>query len=422
MNRLLIPALLASVLVNSAADWPQWRGPNRDGISQETGLLKQWPADGPPLVWKATGLGTGFSSVSVSKGRIFTMGDVDDACCVLALNEKDGKLLWKTPIGAPDNSDRQRPGTRCTPTVDGDLVFVISARGDLVCLEAATGKERWKKDFARDFKGRAPSWRYSESPLVDGDKLVCSPGGTSPALVALNKRTGEVLWQANVEKLGPKGKTEPAYSGVVVSEAAGVRQYVVLLGHGVAGIRAADGKFLWGYNQVANKTATIPTPVTRGDYVLASSSYGEGGLGLLKLDRSADGVNASEVYYLPPAQAQNHHGGMILVGDHLYFGEGHNNGKPMCIEFQTGKVAWKEERGAGSGSAAIVFADGNFVFRHQSGTVSLVAASPAAYKQLGKFEQPGRSTFPAWAHPVIANGRLYLRDMDLLFSYDVKAK
>ena len=420
-----IVALSSSAALFAAAapgaSWPGWRGPNRDGLSTETGLLKTWPAAGPALAWKATGLGTGFSSVSVADGRVFTMGDVDGASSqhVIALSATDGKRLWSAKVGAPWVD--QYAGPRGTPTIDGDMVYAIGTEGHLVALEAATGKERWRKHLPTDFGGRMSTmWTWSESPLVDGDRVIVTPGGPSALLVALDKRTGKEIWRTAPGDLGPKGKDGAAYSSIVISNGGGVKQYVQLVGKGLVGVRASDGKLLWNYNRVANDVANIPTPVVKGDLVFTSTGY-QTGAALLKLAPAAGGVSASEVYFLDGKTFQNHHGGMVLVGDHIYAGHGHNRGNPIAIELATGKVAWggAELKNAGTGSAAVAYADGNLYFRYQNGLMVLIEATPAGYSEKGSFAIPGASA-PSWPHPVIVGGRLYVREQDALLVYDVK--
>jgi outer membrane protein assembly factor BamB len=416
---LTLTAAVATAAGLAAADWPQWRGPNRDGLSRETGLLKAWPATGPRLAWKSAGLGGGFSSVAVAGGKIFTMGDKDGAQHLIALNATDGKTLWATKIGAPWVDEYGGP--RATPTVDGALVYAIGTEGDLVCVEAATGKERWRKSLPGDFGGQMMSiWKFSESPLVDGNRLVFTPGGPAAGLAAVDKLTGKELWRTTLPALGTKGKDGAAYSSIVVSEAGGVRQYVQLLGRGLVGVRASDGKFLWGYNNVANHVANIATPIVKGDYVFGSTGYGTGSV-LLQLSKSGDGIAAKEVYFLNASTLQNHHGGLVLVGDHLYAGQGHNKGFPICVELATGKVVWGGDiRNSGEGSAGVTYADGNLYFRYQNGVVLLIEATPTGYKEKGTFTIPEVKA-PSWPHPVVSGGRLYLREQDALYVYDVKA-
>jgi len=398
-------------------DWPQWRGPARNGISPDTGLLKAWGTNGPALAWKASGVGGGFSSLAITGGKIVTLGDRGEEQFVTALNQADGKQSWTAKIGPAWHDEFGGP--RGTPTVDGDMVYAIGTEGDLVALELATGKERWRKNLPRDFGGKMMSqWKFSEPPLVDGNKLLFTPGGKNAGIVAVDKKTGAEIWRSAIPDLGGKGSDGAAYSGIVISEAAGVRQYIQLMGRGLVGVRASDGKFMWGYNRIANDVANIPTAVVRGDYVFTSTGY-QTGAALLKLSKAGEGVKAEEVYFLDSRVFQNHHGGFVLIGDYIYAGHGHNRGFPICIEFMTGKVVWGGDiRNGGSGSAAVTFADGNLYFRYQNGTMKLIEATPAGYKEKGSFEIPGANL--SWSHPVVIGGKLYLREQDNLYVYNVK--
>jgi outer membrane protein assembly factor BamB len=411
-------ALAAAPQTIKEGDWPQWRGPNRDSVSTETGLLDKWPEDGPPLLWTAKNLGAGLSSVSLQGGHIYTMGDRGEQQFVICLNAEGGDEIWSTPVGKKWVAHNDDPGPRCIPAADGDLVYALGSDGDLVCLESATGKVHWKLNFQKDFGGKRPHWGFTESPLVDGDWLVCTPGGKDAMMVALNKLTGEPVWKCAVPDFGKGGGGGAAYSSIVVSDAAGVKQYVQLIGHGLIGVAAADGKFLWGYNKIANGTANIPTPIVRGDYVFDSTGYGTGAV-LLKLSKDGDVVKADEVYFLKHEDLQNHHGGMVLVGDYLYGGHGHGAGAPICLEFLTGKIKWKENHGPGSGSAAVLYADGKLYFRYQDGTMALIEATPEHYNLISRFQIPDVKS-PSWPHPVIAGGKLYLREQDSLLCYRLK--
>jgi outer membrane protein assembly factor BamB len=431
-RRIAVPSAVALALIAASAaataftatpqlaEWPGWRGPNRDALSPDTGLLGQWPPAGPPLVFRAAGLGAGFSSLAISGGRVYTMGDRQGAQSVIALNQSDGKVVWTARVGP--TWDDEYGGPRSTPTVDGGLVYALGTDGDLVGLDAATGWEAWRKSLSRDFGGSMMSgWRFSESPLVDGDRVIVTPGTGSAALVALEKKTGREIWRATVPDLGPKGRDGAAYSSVVVSNGAGVKQYVQLTGRGLVGVRASDGKFLWGYNKVANSTANISTPLVRGDHVFASTGY-QTGAALLKLTKSATGVDAQEVYFLEGRTLQSHHGGLVLVGDHVYGGHGHRQGFPICVELATGKVAWGGDiRNQGSGSAAVTYADGNLYFRYQNGVMMMIEATPQAYREKGAFTIPDVHN-PSWSHPVVVGGRLYLREQDALNVYDVRRR
>lgn len=397
-----------------SGDWPSWRGPNRDNVCTETGLLPQWPKGGPPLQWRIDGvLGGGYSSVAIADGRIFTLGRRRGTTDLMALDVKDGRELWATKVGGGNPNS--------TPTVDGNLVFALGRDGDLICATADAGRLVWRKNFGRDFGGQMMSgWGYSESPLVDGERLVCTPGAQDAMIAALDKQSGRVLWTSTVpNNLGPRGRDGAGYSSIVISEGGGVRQYVQLTGRGVISVSARDGRFLWSYNRVANGTANIPTPIVSGDYVFCSSGYGTGAA-LLKLEQSGNGVEAREVYFLPGRDLQNHHGGMVLVGEHIYCGHGHNNGFPACLDLKSGRFAWGPLRGPGTGSAAVLYADGHLYFRYQDGVMALIEANPRTYVLTGSFKiasQNGES----WPHPVIVDGRLYLRDQGSLLCYNIHA-
>jgi outer membrane protein assembly factor BamB len=361
-------------------------------------------------VWKATGVGEGFSSVSIAGGRVFTMGDKGDSSFVFAVSQETGKPLWSAKVGKGGGNYK---GTRCTPTVDGGRVYALGQFGDLVCLEAATGHEVWRRNFGRDFHGHGGGWNYTESPLIDGDKLICTPGGKEATMAALNKKTGAVIWKGVVP-----GGDAAGYASVVISEGAGVRQYVQLLAGGVASFRADDGKLLWRYTRYAGNTANIPTPIVRGNYVFTAAGYGAGGA-LLELVRDGDGVKAEVVYH--SGKLANKHGGVVLVGDYLY-GDTDDSGHPYCAELATGKVRWKkDQRTRGSGSAAVTYADGHLYVRYDNGWVALVEAVPEGYREAATFKIPN-STHNSWPHPVVVGGRLYLREQDALWCYDVKKK
>jgi outer membrane protein assembly factor BamB len=425
----ILPATVALVLLGALAvvhaapkggpDWTGWRGPNRDGISPETGLVKSWGPSGPPLLWKSSGLGEGFSSLSIVGERMYTMGDLGEDQFVFGLNRADGKILWKSRVGAAHHDEYGGP--RGTPTVDGELLYAIGSDGDLVCLETASGKERWRKSLTRDYSGYMMSiWKFAESPLVDGAKLVFTPGAESATIVAVDKKSGADLWRAAVPRIGSKGKDGAGYASIVISQGGGVRQYVTVTGRGLVSVRSNDGKFLWGYNKIANNVANIPTPIARGDYVFGSTGY-QSGAALLKLSKDGDGVKADEVYFLDPQKFQNHHGGMVLVGDYIYAGSGHNKGLPICIELLTGKIAWGGDiRNDGTGSAAVAYADGNLYFRYQNGIVKLIEASPAGYQEKGGFTIPN-VTHPSWSHMVILDGKLYVREQNDLYVYNLRS-
>jgi prepilin-type processing-associated H-X9-DG protein len=326
---------------------------------------------------------------------------------VWALEEATGNELWHARVAEANHNIGYSEGPRCTPTVDGDLLYALGTSGDLVCLDIAQGREHWRKNLAKDFQGHMMSgWGYSESPLIDGDKVIATPGGSEATLVALNKKTGELIWKSRV----PEGDGA-AYSSVIRAQLRGGTEYVQFLGQGVVGVAAADGRFLWRYNKPANGTANCSTPVAWDDCVFAASGYGTGG-GLVRIRSENGQTSAQEVFFT--RQMKNHHGGMVLVDGYLY---GSDEGSLTCLDFKTGRIAW-QDRHPGKGS--ITYADGHLYYRNERGPIVLAEANPKEYVECGRFEQPGRSSHMAWAHPVIANGKLYVADQDTLLCFDLK--
>ncbi len=542
-------------------DWPQWQGPNRDAHSKETGLLTAWPKDGPPLAWKVKALGGGDSTPSVAAGRIYGMSHRGNDEIVWALSEKDGREIWAVRIAPaqPQNWPQSKEGPSATPTVDGDRLYVMGLAGNVACLQVADGKVLWQRNLVADFKGRSPMWSFRESPLVDGDKVICTPGGEEATMVALNKRTGETIWKNQVpdraaasptQTRGPGGNRPPAmqtdlvlstldkdqskdlsadeltaaptvlltldknqdgklsedevtpasaggdgqgatrrrrgpgimrmikalsaldadesgmiedaeikgavaalkkldgngdgtltedeagmksmsppntgaaYSSAIAIDFGGQRQYVQLLAMTVAGVSAADGKLLWRYDKPANSMRiNISTPIYHDGHVFAATAYGAGG-GLAKLVKKENGEFAAEEVWFSKSM-ENHHGGVILHDGALFGANGGNGGGYLaCLDFKTGEVLWNErdadKRRVTKGSVA--FADGRIYYRTEEGPIVLIEPSRKEYLERGRFDQPDRTDKPAWAHPVIANGKLYIRDQDTLFCYDVKAK
>jgi outer membrane protein assembly factor BamB len=416
----LVLALVFGTCWAGAADppggnWPQWRGPDRTNVSTETGLLKEWPEGGPPLLWKAEGLGEGVPSISVAGGKVFVLGYRDDKEFLTALNETDGKLAWSVPVGpAVKEMSIMRWLSQRTPTVDGDRVYAFTARGELICLATDDGKERWRKDYRKDFDAKPYSWGFCDFPLVDGDNLICTPGGATATMVALNKLTGDVIWKCPV----PNGDYA-AYGAVVVAEVGGVRQYVNYLSRGVIGV-SSEGKFLWRYDGVTSGTANAYAPVVRGNQVFVASGYGTG-FGLVKLVPEGPGVKAEEVYNTRKS-LQPWLSSAVAVGDLVYLCL--QNGSPIAVEFKTGKVVWDSGRGlALGGQAWLLYADGRAYLRGGNGKVVLAEFTAEGPVKKGEFTPPrSAGTEPTWTQPVIAGGRLYLRDHNMLLCYDLHEK
>jgi outer membrane protein assembly factor BamB len=427
--------LVAVALPALADDWPQWRGPNRSGVSKETGLLNDWPAKGPPLVWTYRNTGYGFSTAAVVGDRLYTLGALGDDEYVIALDLKGDKPseAWKVKLGPIFTFDDNvwGDGPRGTPTVDGNYVYALGGQGELVCVET-NGKEIWRKNLIKDLGGEMMTeWGYSESPLIDGDKLICTPGGSKGTLAALDKQTGKVLWRST----GLKNKAP--YSSVVVSEAGGVRQYVQNNyiseddGGVVSGFDAKDGRVLWtGPLAKISSYAIAPTPIVRGDLVYVTAGY-DYGCHLYQLKRAGDGFAASDLYKPRERRAvKNTHGGVVLVGEHIY-GHSEKTGW-VCQDLKTGKVAWLERDKLECYSGSITAADGMLYLYSDEGKAVLLKANPKAWEEHGLFTIPEKSkvvetrrTFRSakiWTPPVIANGRLYLRDQELLFCFDIRAK
>jgi outer membrane protein assembly factor BamB len=391
---------------SAADDWPSWRGPNRDGICEETGLLKEWPAEGPPLAWKASGLGEGYSGPAVVGKRLYTMGNADGKEWVLALDwTQEGKRVWATPIGPVRHEGGGYPGPRSTPTIDGDRLYTLGAAGDLVCLDAASGRPIWRRDLVRDLGGQAPSWAYAESVLIDGPWVLCTPGGQRATIAALDKARGQPVWTS------PVGDPA-AYSSIIKVSIGRVKQYVQLTHRGVVGVNAKDGTPLWRYDRPANGTANVSTAIWFGQTIFAASDYGTGG-GLVWVKKAGRGFQAQEMHFTK--NMKNHHGGVILVDGCLY---GADDAALTCLDYKTLEVKWADR---GPGKCSLLYADGMLYARNEGGPMTLVEASPEECRIKGRFNQPDRSNKNAWPHPVIANGMLFLRDQDVLLCYDVRA-
>lgn len=393
-------------VASTVGDWPQWRGPNRDGLSAETGLLDKWPSEGPPLIWKTTGLGEGYTAPSIVSNRIYGYGYQGEDEVVWVLDSSNGDTIWSTRVAPAYREIEYSEGPRGTPTVDGDLIFVLGAAGNLTCLETETGKFLWTRSLTKDLGGKMMSeWGYSESLLVDGNHLICMPGGSNGTVAALNKKSGELVWQS-------KELTDPAsYSSLIKVKIGEVDQYIALTGTSLAGVASDDGRVLWRTEREGN-TSVVATPIFKDNHIWVSSY--RIGSHCFKVISENGKFSVEEAY--TSRRIRNHHGGGILIGNHIY-----TTTPPsiVCIELTSGEVAWKE-RSVGEGSLA--YADGHIYLRSERGPIALIEANPETYVEKSRFDQPDRSKEKSWAHPIISGGRLYLRDMDALFCYDIKKK
>jgi outer membrane protein assembly factor BamB len=389
-----------------SADWPGWRGAKRDDVSVETGLLKSWPAKGPKQLWLFENAGKGYAGYSVVGGRLFTMGTRDAKELLIALDAATGKELWALSIGDIFNN-KWGDGPRSTPTVDGANVYAMSAQGNLVCAQVSDGKMLWYKKM-KDLGGSVPPWGYAESPLVDGNRVVVTPGGGQGTMAAFDKSTGEALWQSSEITEGAQ------YSSVVPAMIDGKPQYVQLVMQTVFGVNPADGKLLWR-SPFPGRTAVIPTPIVKGNAVFVTAGYGVGCKKVEIVGNSVRDVFSNK-------EMENHHGGVVLVGDHLY---GHSGRAGWtCMQFSDGTVKWTERRALGKG--AVTYADGMlYCLDEKTGEVALVEASPSGWNEKGRLKLEPLSSNRSrdggiWPHPVVANGRLFLRDQEYVYCFDVK--
>jgi outer membrane protein assembly factor BamB len=406
---LVAAAFIVSVITlnaqSSSVDWPQWRGPDRNGISKETGLLSQWPRSGPPVAWSAAMLGAGYGSISVQGDRVYVQGMRNRQSVVSTLNRADGKLVWVRILGPAGDNDRG-PGPRSTPTIDGDRVYALSETGDLVCLRVADGSVIWQRNILKEFRGDNPYWLLSESPLIDGNNVIVTPGGRGAGVVALDKMSGKTVWVSKELSDGA------GYSSPIVADVGGVRTIMTFTADAGVGVRASDGKLMWRNTTAANGTANIATPVYSDGKVFFTSSYGAGAA-LLGLRAAGNEVRAQEIY--STRDMKNHHGGVVLVNGYIY---GYNDSILTCLEFASGKMVWRD-RSVGKG--AVTYADGHLYILGEDNIVGLVEATPAGYREKGRFTIADQG-LPSWAHPVVSGGRLYIRNQGTLTSYDVRAR
>jgi outer membrane protein assembly factor BamB len=387
------------------SDWPQWRGPERNGVSKDTGLIKQWPSSGPQRAWSISSLGEGYGSLAIKGDRIFVQGTSGSSSVVFCLNRADGKTVWSAALGSKVNEGRGN-GPRSTPTIDNDRVYALTENGDLACLRAPDGSPVWRKNILREFGGSNPGWLISESPLIDGDRVIVTPGGRGAGMVALDKMTGKEIWRSK------DLSDEAAYSSCIAADVGGVRTIMNFTSRAAVGVRASDGKLMWSHSSPANGTANCATPVFADGKAFFTSAYGTGGA-LLGLSAQGGEVKAKELYFTK--DMKNHHGGVVLVNGYLY---GFSDSILTCIEFATGKKMWAS-RSVGKGS--LTYADGMLYLFSENNVVGLAEATPNAYVEKGRVSVPEQGR-PSWAYPVVIGGNLYIRDQGTLTAYDVKAK
>jgi outer membrane protein assembly factor BamB len=397
-------------------DWPQWRGPERNGTSKETGLLQEWPKEGPNLAWKNENVGSGYAAPSVVGNRVYLLGNQGlENEFVEALDSRTGQRLWQTRLGNVGNPKQNPnfPAARSTPTVDREVLYALGSDGDLACVELSAGKIRWAKNLRAEFGGKPGQWAYAESPLLDGETVICTPGGKEATIVGLNARTGETKWRCAL----PEGD-EAAYASAVIVETGGAREYAQLLQKGLVGIDANTGKFLWRYSKpISPYGANIPTPLPDRNLIYVSSA-GAGG-GAVRLKPKPGGMEAEQLYF--EAKLPTAIGGAVKIGPNLY---GTTSQALLCTDFATGKVIWQERA---LGAASLCYADKRLYLHGENGEAALVEPSASGYVEKGRFSPPDQPKHAnqmekSWAYPVVANGRFYLRDHQVLWCYDVSAR
>jgi outer membrane protein assembly factor BamB len=415
--QLLIIRLLAgaiAVLLTGARlvadDWPQWRGPDRSNASRETGLLKQWPTNGPPLAWRVTGIGLGIHSVSVAGGRVFAVGNRDGGEFVFALDARTGQKLWATRVGnSIEENALMRWLTQRSPTVDGGQLYTFTANGELLCLRVGDGQKVWQRSYPKDFGARRPPWGFTDHPLVDGERLICSPFTTNAVIAALNKHTGEVVWKTSLDE-----RIIAGYAALAQSAAGGVPQFILFHGSGLDGFAADNGRLLWRYARRSTRTASTYTPTARDDLVLSPNGYG-GGLALFKIVGGGRVFSTEDISH-KTMDLDAFQDSTAAVNDRLYLIE---RGVPICVDMKTGVRVWSGSSTNRRARAALTWADGHLYIRNARGEVALVQTSPNGSTEKARFQIPEHEQSVGVTSPVLAHGRLWLRDNDRLFCYDV---
>lgn len=389
------------------ASWPQFHGPRRDNVSDETGLLKKWPPGGPKLRWTANGLGFGYSSVSVADGRIFTAGNIDDNTVVTAL-DLAGRTLWQMPNGRAWKGEY--PGTRGTPTIDGARVYHEGPHGGVAGFDAETGEKMWSVNILEKFQSKNIRWALSESLLIDGDRVICCPGGPVTCVVALNKKTGDVVWQS------PSADDWAGYASPILVERQGLRMIITLTSRAVVGVNADTGELLWKEKYVSLFDENVLCPVYDNGEIFVSCLKA----GSVKWRINIDGKKASLQEVWRSNEMDNHHGGAVLVDGHVYGSSCiYNHQKWICLDWKTGEKKYAA-RGVGKGS--LTSAEGLLYTLSERRVMGLVRATPAGHQVVSQFTIPSGGRGASWAHPVVCGGRLYIRYDQYLYAYDVRAE
>ena len=405
----LLAAACPAMADRPAEDWPQFHGPRRDNLSRDTGLLKTWPEDGPELAWKTDGIGHGWSTVSIVGDRIYTAGNTEDDTIITAL-DADGKIVWQQKNGPA--YDKQFPGARGTPTLDEGRLYHLNGDGDVACLDASSGKPLWSVNILDRFQGRNLRWGLAESVTIDGEKLICCPGGEEIGIVALDKTTGQTIWTC-------RGTRDmPGYASGIIVDYQGLRQFVTSMSGSAVGVELETGRLLWQYEQPAPYDVNAATPVYRQGHVAISSTWGKGTT-LLKLNVKGRDCSVEKIWHTPEFDIE--HGGFVLVEGHLYgMADGnHKRRHWACVDWKTGEIRY-DAKGPGKKSGATSYADGMLYLLGDDRVVALVPATPDGFHIASRFELPKGPEGPTWAHPVIHGGQLYLRHSNWLYAYRVR--
>ena len=403
----LLFTLFSAFKISFAEDWPSWRGQNRDGISKETNLLKKWSGSGPDQIWFSDKAGLGYSGFTIIDDVLYTMGAFDKKEKLLALNAKNGELLWEIEVGEL-LTNGWGDGPRMSPTYFKKNVYALGGKGNLICVNTVNQKISWKKNLAIDLGGKVPSWGYTESVLIDNGKVICTPGGKLGTLAALDADTGKMIWRTKEFTDGAQ------YSSPISIYHQGMKQYVQLVMKNVVGVNPENGEILWK-SQWSGKVAVIPTPIFSDGSVYITSGYGVG-CKLINIDNNSP----SDVY--ENKVMKNHHGGVIKVGKYLY---GYSDGVGwVCQDFKSGELIWNEKKALGKG--AIAYADNHlYCLGEGDGKVVLIEATPKGWTPKGEFiikpqTEKRNPKGGIWTHPVINNGKLYLRDQEYILCYNIK--